>query len=121
MIEDEELRILNLIKKGSIKPSSVKENIKQIMWNKVAIIRNEKNLNEGLKELLNIKNNTLKELDVKESKQYNNELQEAIEIINMVEIAILTVKSAILRRESRGAHYREDFPETKDNWKKVLL
>ncbi len=39
----------------------------------------------------------------------------------MVEICILTVKSAILRRESRGAHFRSDFPETKDEWKKSIV
>ena len=32
-----------------------------------------------------------------------------------------TVKSAILRRESRGAHFRSDFPETKDEWKKSIV
>ena len=42
-------------------------------------------------------------------------------ILNMVEICILIVKSAILRRESRGAHYRSDFPETKDEWKKNIV
>ncbi len=39
----------------------------------------------------------------------------------MVDICILTVKSAILRKESRGAHYRSDFPETKDEWKKSIV
>ena len=51
------------------------------------------------------------------NKQYNNDLVTALEVINMVEICILTVKSAILRRESRGAHFRSDFPETNDEWK----
>ena len=53
--------------------------------------------------------------------QYNDDLLTALEVINMVEICILTVKSAILRRESRGAHFRSDFPETKDEWKKSIV
>mgnify|MGYP003323639128 CR=1 FL=1 len=51
----------------------------------------------------------------------DTELLTALEIINMVEICILTVKSAILRRESRGAHFRSDFPETNDEWKKSII
>ena len=39
----------------------------------------------------------------------------------MVEICILVVKSAILRRESRGAHFRSDYPETLDEWKKSII
>ena len=65
--------------------------------------------------------NDLNELDVSEKSQYNTELVTALEVINMVEICILIVKSAILRRESRGAHYRSDFPETKDEWKKNIV
>jgi fumarate reductase (CoM/CoB) subunit A len=45
----------------------------------------------------------------------------ALEVINMLEICILSVKSAILRRESRGAHYRSDFPETNDEWKRSIV
>ena len=63
----------------------------------------------------------LTELDVSDKKQYNNDLVTALEVINMVEICILTVKSAILRRESRGAHFRSDFPQTLDEWKKSII
>ena len=90
------------------------------MWEKVAIVREEKTLNEALKELQEMQKD-LVNLDVKDTKQYNTDLVTALEVINMVEICILTVKSAILRRESRGAHFRSDFPETKDEWKKSIV
>ena len=60
-------------------------------------------------------------LDVSDKTQYNTDLVTALEVINMVEICILTVKSAIIRRESRGAHFRSDFPESKDEWKKSII
>ncbi len=63
----------------------------------------------------------LKDLDVKNVKQYNESLITALEVTNMVDICILIVKSAILRRESRGAHYREDFPQSDDTWKKSIV
>ena len=113
-------RIQNLIKEGSIKPQEFKENIKKLMWEKVAIVREEKTLNEALKDLQKMQED-LVNLDVGNKKQYNTELVTALEVINMVEICILTVKSAILRRESRGAHFRSDFPQTDDNWKKSIV
>ena len=113
-------RIQNLIKEGSIKPQEFKENIKRLMWEKVAIVREEKTLNEALKELQEMQED-LVNLNVGDKKQYNTELVTALEVINMVEICILTVKSAILRRESRGAHFRSDFPQTDDNWKKSIV
>jgi len=120
MVKEEASRIENLIKKGSIKPKEFKNNIKKLMWEKVAIVREEKTLNEALKQLQEMQND-LDKMDVSDKKQYNDELVTALEVINMVEICILTVKSAILRRESRGAHFRSDYPETKDEWKKSIV
>lgn len=120
MVNAEASRIEGLIKKGSIKPQEFKNNIKKLMWEKVAIVREEKTLNEALKELQEMQKD-LDNLDVKDTRQYNTDLVTALEVINMVEICILTVKSAILRRESRGAHFRSDFPETNDEWKKSIV
>lgn len=120
MIEKKEARIKGLIKDGSLKPLDVKKQIKTLMWEKVAIIRTEKKLNEALKELMELKK-SLKDLKVRDIKQYNEDLQTALEVINMVDIAILVVKSAILRRESRGAHFREDYPETKEEWQRSIV
>ncbi len=113
-------RIEGLIKESTIKPKEFKNNIKALMWEKVAIVRDEKTLNEALKELLEMKKD-LDNLDVSDKKQYNTDLVTALEVINMVEICILVVKSAIIRRESRGAHFRSDFPESLDEWKKSIV
>ncbi|WP_298499024.1 fumarate reductase (CoM/CoB) subunit TfrA [uncultured Methanobrevibacter sp.] len=119
-VQNEASRIEGLIKKGTIKPKDFKNRIKSLMWEKVAIVREEKTLNEALKELQEMQKE-LGNLDVSDKKQYNGDLVTALEVINMVEICILTVKSAILRRESRGAHFRSDFPETLDEWKKSII
>ncbi|WP_407423776.1 fumarate reductase (CoM/CoB) subunit TfrA [Methanobrevibacter sp.] len=119
-VEKEASKIEGLIKNGSIKPQDFKNRIKSLMWEKVAIVRDEKTLNEALKELQEMQKE-LNDLNVNDKKQYNTELVTALEVINMVEICILTVKSAILRRESRGAHFRSDFPESKDEWKKSII
>ena len=120
MVREEASRIEGLIKKGSVKPKEFKNRIKNLMWEKVAIVREEKTLNEALGQLQEMQKE-LADLDVGDKKQYNTDLVTALEVINMVEICILTVKSAIIRRESRGAHFRSDFPETKDEWKKSII
>ena len=119
-VEEEEKRIKSLIKKGTISPIKMKEEIQQLMWEKVSIVRNEQNLKSALERLIGMKDE-LKDLDVDDRTQFNTSLITALEVINMVEICILIVKSAILRRESRGAHFREDFPETNDAWKKSIV
>ena len=120
MVDEEKSRIEGLIKPGSIKAKEFKENIKNLMWEKVAIVRDEKTLNEALKELQEMQKD-LSDLNVSDKNQYNTELLTALEVINMVEICILVVKSAILRRESRGAHFRSDFPESNDAWKRSII
>ncbi|RBQ23001.1 Fumarate reductase (CoM/CoB) subunit A [Candidatus Methanobinarius endosymbioticus] len=119
-IEKEEKRIHELIKTGKNLPFEIKKDLQGLMWNKVAIIRNKKDLNEALSELNKLKERT-QDMDVKTDSHYNKGLQEALEVINMIEISILIVKSALIRKESRGAHFREDFPETKEEWKKSIV
>ena len=120
MFLTEKERIESIIKPGSIKASEFKENIKKLMWEKVSIVREEKTLNEALRELQEMQKD-LDNIDVSDKNQYNTELLTALEVINMVEICILIVKSAILRRESRGAHFRSDFPESIDAWKRSII
>ncbi len=53
---------------------------------------------------------------------YNLDLIEAVEVGNLLSFAEVVVASAILRKESRGAHYRTDFPQRDDaNWLKHTL
>ncbi len=119
-IEREENRIKKLVKKGHILPHEIKIAIQNLMWDKVAIIRNQKDLEDALNQLFDLKEK-LKDMDINQETHYNKGLQEGLEVINMIEIAILVVKSAIIRKESRGAHFREDYPETKDEWKKSIV
>jgi len=52
---------------------------------------------------------------------YNKDLQDALEAEKLLEVALLTAESALIREESRGAHFREDYPETRDEWKKSIV
>lgn len=131
-IKEEETRINNIINNGTlnsgesnpnketISPYSLKNQLQELMWDKVAIIRNEKDLESALKEIEEIQSN-LENMELKEGKHYNKSVLEALELTNMLEIAKIIIKSAILRKESRGSHFREDYPEKKEEWNKSIV
>jgi len=81
-----------------------------IFYKNVGIKRNEKDLDMALQSILNIKSE-LPKMGIKDrSDIYNTNLIEFLEFINMLDVAEVVAKSAIQRRESRGAHFREDIP-----------
>jgi fumarate reductase (CoM/CoB) subunit A len=113
-------RILRTFHDGDYYPFELKEQLQNIMWNKVAIIRRKK----GLKAALNAIDSLIKELNhmkVPEGKAFNQHLQDALELKNMILVAKLVARAALIRKESRGSHYREDYPETMQEWKKSIV
>ena len=90
--------------------------LKGIMWDYVSIVRNEEGLKKALLEINDLKN---KIEDVKINGVI--EIQKYLELKNMITVAEIIVKCALERKESRGAHYRSDYPETKDEWKGNLV
>ncbi|WP_414470056.1 fumarate reductase (CoM/CoB) subunit TfrA [Methanobacterium sp. ACI-7] len=117
--ETEKERILKLFKDGTVYPFEIKKELQELMWKNVAIIRNEEGLKAALKRIGELKE-MLNDMRVTNILSYNNDLLDALEIIKMLDVAELVTKSALLREESRGAHYRDDFPEIKDEWKKSI-
>lgn len=120
MIEEEEERIKGLINDGEYDPTEIKNEIKNIMWEYVSIIRTEEGLNIALYKINELENKT-KNLKIPNINEYNNKLINGLEIINMIEICKLIIQSALLRTESRGAHYREDYPEKDEDWEKSIV
>ncbi|MBQ6218713.1 MAG: fumarate reductase subunit A [Methanosphaera sp.] len=106
-------RIKDLFYEGTFNPEDIKTQLREIMWNYVAIVRDEKGLKQAELELEKLEEKT-NDMKVYSFKEFNNGLITAIEVINMIKLAKLIVKSALLRKESRGAHYRLDYPEKND-------
>lgn len=84
------------------------------MQNKAGVFRTEPLMAEAIKELdeLDALMDDYKVVD--KSTVYNLDLIEAIELYNMVLVSKVAAKAAILRKESRGGHSREDYPERDD-------
>lgn len=87
----------------------------------VGIKRNAQELQEVKNELEKTQN-SLAEFGVKDTnKIYNTELVEFLEFVNMLSLCGLVVDGALQRQESRGAHYRSDFPEEADRFQKNTI
>ncbi|MBQ6220746.1 MAG: fumarate reductase subunit A [Methanosphaera sp.] len=112
-VDDEIKRIEDIWTYGKYDPEDIKEEIQDIMWKYVAIVRDEQGLLEAQSRLKQLEEKTL-DMDVPSFKEYNSKLMIALEVISMLQLAQLIVKSALLRKESRGAHFRSDYPELND-------
>lgn len=110
-IDEEKNRIQDLLSKnGSIKPHHIKKILKEIMWRHALVIRSEESLSTALLELERLKEEFKKDLLVTN----NKELLHAIEAENLILIGEIICKAAISRKETRGSHYRIDFPGRDD-------
>ena len=110
------LQTLEDTKKGET-VYALRSEMQNIMQNYFGVYRNEKLIKEGIKKLedVNVRTKNLHMND--KSKQFNSEKVEILEYLNLIEIANATAYSALERKESRGAHAREDYPERDDtNW-----
>ena len=121
-IEKERSRIFSFItRKTGITPHIIEDKLKQVMWDKVGIFRDEKKLLEAKKEIARLKLEAKKMKTRTSLKERNRDLQDCLEIENMLTTAESVVDAAILRKESRGAHSRLDFPKTLDEWRKNIV
>lgn len=93
----------------------------ELFYKNVGLFRNGKNLNSALKQIEDWE----KELSFSgiedKSRTYNTNLKDFLEFKNMLELVPLIVKSAISRKESRGAHYRDDFKDENNGYSKETV
>jgi succinate dehydrogenase/fumarate reductase flavoprotein subunit len=90
------------------------------MSENVWILKSGKKLKIAIETLKELRNNASLKLKLRE-KTYLD-LKEAWETLNMVEVAQVLAQTSFLRTESRGAHYRDDYPEQDDkNWLKNII
>ncbi len=88
--------------------------MQKTMQSKCAVFRTEKNLEEGVNEIRKTYD-SIDSISVKDrSLVFNTDLVETLEFDNLIRQAVTTVDSAYHRKESRGAHAREDYPNRDD-------
>jgi len=97
-------------KSSSTTPPLNLPNLQSLMWDKVGIIRSDKSLKEAATILA-----TWESLLPQASDRPSYELN------NLVLCARLVTEAALLRKESRGAHFRTDFPQTSPEWQQHIV
>lgn len=95
----------------------IKDEMRNIMQEKVGIFRNGKDLEEAVEELSLLLQKTKNINITNKNRLLNQELEEAYKVPMMLKVALCVAKGARDRTESRGAHYREDYLKRDDeNW-----
>lgn len=128
--EVDEAQVNMLVKKvgacldrtGGVRPQEVKKRVREILGEYAVFERDAEGLKTGIKGIENIRVEILPKLcTAARRKTFNLEWEEALEAENMVDVAEMILRSALVREESRGLHERKDFPETDPKWLKHII
>jgi succinate dehydrogenase / fumarate reductase flavoprotein subunit len=119
----EEGRIVALLKNdGPERPWEVREELGRVLARHLGITRSREKMAEGLASVKALKARAARVRLEDTGRIFNTDLITALELGSLVELAETAVVGALAREESRGAHYRTDFPRRDDaNWLRHTL
>ncbi|NTW50880.1 MAG: FAD-binding protein, partial [Chlorobiales bacterium] len=113
-------KILSRTKGESV--GKVREDLQQMMMENVSVFRTEETLATASAQIKKLRERASNVAIQDKGKEFNTDLLDALEIEFIVDYAQTVVESAYARKESRGAHAREDYPKRDDkNWHKHTL
>ena len=113
----EKARLESLMSSGDRGTRGLRRELREVMWYKAGIIRKKRDLEEALERIEEL-NENLARIHTKDG----GGLMKYLELRNMLLLSEMVCRAALLRAESRGAHYRSDYPEEDDDhWLKNIL
>ena len=99
---------------GRDNPGKIREEMRMLMTEKVGVFRTEKGISQAIETLNELKERAGEATLSSKSLSMNQELIQRWELHNLLSVSDFIAQGALNRRESRGGHFREDFPERKD-------
>lgn len=107
---------------GGLRPHVIRKEIQQACYTGLGVYRTAENMGEAIAEFERIRTEDLPRQIVSDpSPVYNIEWKEAVENVNMLDIAEMSVRASLMREETRGMYLRADFPEKSDAFANMIV
>jgi succinate dehydrogenase / fumarate reductase flavoprotein subunit len=97
-------------RKNSENPYAVQQTLQDVMQDLVGIVRQEQEMLQALDRIQELKN-AAERVGVDGNREYNTGWHTALDLYHLLTVSEIVTRSALERKESRGAHFRDDFPE----------
>ncbi len=105
---------------AGVNPYQIQQTLQEWMQDLVGIVRTESEMQQALEMIAKLRREAA-EVGVPGNRHYNNGWHTAMDLSNLLDVSEAITRAAIMRKESRGAQFREDFPQKDAEWGKYNL
>ena len=108
---------------GGLSPIEAKRRVRALVWDTMMYRKNAQTLGRAIADLDALRREVLPRIRLRTGTlRFNTDLMDALDVEDMIDVAEMTARASLAREESRGPHFREDFPFTDDdNWLKRVV
>lgn len=101
---------------------AMRKRAQDVAWECIGVVREEKGLWKGLEEIREIRSEAAEVCVSNKTRRYNHEWIESMQLDNMLDVMEMVAEASLVRKESRGALFRRDFPKTDNiSWVKSIV
>ena len=107
----------------NVSPIAVKEQVRAVAWKHMMYRKSERSLHDAISELSRIRTDVVPHMRLRSACQsFNWDLVDALDVEDMIDVLEISAQASLARTESRGPHFREDYPFTDNkNWLKHVV
>ncbi|MEM4415255.1 MAG: FAD-dependent oxidoreductase [Candidatus Caldarchaeum sp.] len=107
---------------NGLAPLQIKQRIRQVMWNYMGFVKSQTTMKSGIEALRQVEEELVPKMYVQSNGAFNFDLIEAFDVEDMLVASKLAIVASLVRTESRGPFFREDYPKTDNrNWVKFVV
>jgi succinate dehydrogenase / fumarate reductase flavoprotein subunit len=101
--------------RGAENPYTVQHELQDMMQDLVGIVRRQDEMERALEGIEKLKVRAA-QAGIGGNREYNNGWHTALDLNNLLTVSEIVTRAALIRQESRGAHFRDDYPEKSEKW-----